>query len=144
MSFRMWRSNCLPPSHPPLSYWQTMPFFDPKELFGWNMDRHLLLQSTPQPLRYASKCCVYERDYVECADALTLTRAKKECLHEWEDLMECMHRKKTVSKHMKSRGFNSFWRGGDVFESVLCVLKMEMCLKAGEGNTQKFKAGCKI
>uniref|UniRef100_A0A8C4QUT0 NADH-ubiquinone oxidoreductase 15 kDa subunit n=1 Tax=Eptatretus burgeri TaxID=7764 RepID=A0A8C4QUT0_EPTBU len=75
-----------------------MPFFDPKELFGWNMDRHLLLQSTPQPLRYASKCCVYERDYVECADALTLTRAKKECLHEWEDLMECMHRKKTVTR----------------------------------------------
>uniref|UniRef100_UPI00358F6EB6 NADH dehydrogenase [ubiquinone] iron-sulfur protein 5 n=1 Tax=Myxine glutinosa TaxID=7769 RepID=UPI00358F6EB6 len=74
-----------------------MPFFDPKELFGWNMDRHLLLQSTPQPLHYASKCSVFERDFVECADALTMTRARKECHHEWEDLMECMHRKKTIA-----------------------------------------------
>ncbi|XP_053302310.1 NADH dehydrogenase [ubiquinone] iron-sulfur protein 5 [Pleuronectes platessa] len=72
-----------------------MPFVDVQSRLGINVDRWLLLQSGEQPNKRASRCHAFEREWIQCGHGIGQTRAKKECLPEFEDFYECMHRQKT-------------------------------------------------
>lgn len=73
-----------------------MPFLDLQSRLGFDIDRWLLLQSGDSVYKTASRCHAFEKDWVECAHGIGQTRAKKECLVEFEDFYECMNRAKTV------------------------------------------------
>lgn len=73
-----------------------MPFWDLQQQLGIDVDRWLLRQSMPQPYGKAGACHAFEREWVECGHGLGQTRARRECVPEYEDFMECMHRTKLV------------------------------------------------
>ncbi|KAF0024260.1 hypothetical protein F2P81_023062 [Scophthalmus maximus] len=72
-----------------------MPFVDIQSRLGISIDHWLLVQSTKQPYKRASRCHAFEKEWIECSHGIGLTRAKKECQVEFEDFYECMHRHKT-------------------------------------------------
>lgn len=74
-----------------------MPFMDLHKHFGLELDRPLSNQSTKQPYSVAPRCYAFEKEWIECSHGIGRTRARKECQIEYEDFMECMHRRKTVS-----------------------------------------------
>ncbi|XP_043072963.1 NADH dehydrogenase [ubiquinone] iron-sulfur protein 5 [Puntigrus tetrazona] len=71
-----------------------MPFLN----LGINVDQWLLNQTGEQPMKRASRCHAFEKEWIECADGIGQIRAKKECKLELEDLFECMHRLKTQQR----------------------------------------------
>lgn len=73
-----------------------MPFVDLQSRLGINLDRWLL-STGEQPYKRPSRCHAFEKEWIECSHGIGQTRAKKECLPEFEDFYECMHRNKTVS-----------------------------------------------
>ncbi|XP_054911156.1 NADH dehydrogenase [ubiquinone] iron-sulfur protein 5 [Poeciliopsis prolifica] len=72
-----------------------MPILDIHSWLGISIDRWVLLQSSEQPYKRAARCHAFEKEWVECADGIGQTRAKKECQVELEDFYECMSRRKT-------------------------------------------------
>ncbi|XP_043915850.1 NADH dehydrogenase [ubiquinone] iron-sulfur protein 5 [Protopterus annectens] len=80
-----------------------MPFVDLQGKFGFNADRWLLLSSSEQPYKIASRCHAFEKEWVECAHGIGRTRALKECKIELEDFYECLHRDKTMKRLMQIR-----------------------------------------
>lgn len=86
-----------------------MPIIDLQKRLGLNLDNWLLLQSGQQPFKMPARCHAFEKEWVECSHGIGATRAKKECLVEFEDFYECMHREKTVSVRVWKLVFlNSF------------------------------------
>ncbi|KAM4657143.1 NADH dehydrogenase [ubiquinone] iron-sulfur protein 5 [Amazona ochrocephala] len=75
-----------------------MPFWDLQRQLGIDVDRWMLRQSTAQPHGNASACHAFEREWVECGHGLGQTRARRECVPEYEDFMECMHRTKLAAR----------------------------------------------
>ncbi|XP_045549719.1 NADH dehydrogenase [ubiquinone] iron-sulfur protein 5 isoform X1 [Salmo salar] len=72
-----------------------MPFIDLQGKLGINIDKWMLIQGGDQPYKRAPRCHAFEKEWIECADGIGQTRAKKECKLEFEDFYECMHREKT-------------------------------------------------
>ncbi|XP_030267189.1 NADH dehydrogenase [ubiquinone] iron-sulfur protein 5 [Sparus aurata] len=75
-----------------------MPIIDLQKRLGLNLDNWLLLQSGQQPFKMPARCHAFEKEWVECSHGIGATRAKKECLVEFEDFYECMHREKTHAR----------------------------------------------
>ncbi|XP_062995773.1 NADH dehydrogenase [ubiquinone] iron-sulfur protein 5 [Elgaria multicarinata webbii] len=75
-----------------------MPLLDLQDKLGIDLDRWFLIQSTKQPLKLASVCHAFEKEWLECADGIGLTRAKQECKQEKEDLFECMNMHKMMKR----------------------------------------------
>ncbi|KAM8796017.1 NADH dehydrogenase [ubiquinone] iron-sulfur protein 5 [Eudromia elegans] len=75
-----------------------MPFLDLQRQLGIDMDRWLLRQSAPQPYGAAGTCHAFEREWVACGHGLGRTRAARECAIEYEDFMECLHRRKMFAR----------------------------------------------
>ena len=75
-----------------------MPFFDIQKRLGIDLDRWITIQSAEQPHRFAARCHAFEKEWIECAHGIGATRAKKECKIEYDDLVECLLRQKTVRR----------------------------------------------
>ncbi|XP_029976527.1 NADH dehydrogenase [ubiquinone] iron-sulfur protein 5 [Salarias fasciatus] len=75
-----------------------MPFLDLYSRTGISLDRWLLVQSGEQPHKRAARCFAFEKEWIECANGIGQTRAKKECKLELDDFLECMHRQKTQKR----------------------------------------------
>ncbi|XP_063167733.1 NADH dehydrogenase [ubiquinone] iron-sulfur protein 5 [Candoia aspera] len=75
-----------------------MPVLDLQNQLGLNLDRWMLHQSSKQPFKQASLCHTFEKDWLECSEGIGLTRAKEECRLEFEDLNECVTRRKMVQR----------------------------------------------
>ncbi|XP_040830359.1 NADH dehydrogenase [ubiquinone] iron-sulfur protein 5 [Ochotona curzoniae] len=75
-----------------------MPFFDVQKRFGLNLDRGLTIQSAEQPFKIPSRCHAFEKEWIECAHGIGSVRAQKECKIEYDDLVECMLRQKTIKR----------------------------------------------
>lgn len=73
-----------------------MPLVDFQAKLGIDVDKWLTTQSAKQPHQLASVCHVFEKEWLECSDGIGLTRAKKECKLEMDDLNECTTRLKMV------------------------------------------------
>ncbi|XP_008329224.1 NADH dehydrogenase [ubiquinone] iron-sulfur protein 5 [Cynoglossus semilaevis] len=71
-----------------------MPFMDLHKHFGLELDRPLSNQSTKQPYSVAPRCYAFEKEWIECSHGIGRTRARIE----YEDFMECMHRRKTFTR----------------------------------------------
>ncbi|KAM8883711.1 NADH dehydrogenase [ubiquinone] iron-sulfur protein 5 [Synchiropus picturatus] len=71
-----------------------MPFWDLQSRLGIDVDGWLTTQSNEQPNKKPARCHVFQKEWIECAHGIGLTRAKKECQLEFEDFYECMHRTK--------------------------------------------------
>ncbi|XP_056270898.1 NADH dehydrogenase [ubiquinone] iron-sulfur protein 5 isoform X1 [Pseudoliparis swirei] len=72
-----------------------MPFVDIQSWLGINVDGWMLQQSGAQPHHRAPRCHAFEKEWIECGHGIGQIRAKKECLPEFEDFYECMHKQKT-------------------------------------------------
>ncbi|XP_075995183.1 NADH dehydrogenase [ubiquinone] iron-sulfur protein 5 [Genypterus blacodes] len=75
-----------------------MPFVDLQSRLGINLDRWISIQSGEQPYKRAARCHAFEKEWVECSSGIGQTRAKKECKLEYEDFLECMHKKKMINR----------------------------------------------
>lgn len=75
-----------------------MPFFDIQKKLGIDLDRWLTIQSAEQPHKIPSRCHAFEKEWIECSHGIGGIRARKECQIEYEDLLECLLRQKTVRK----------------------------------------------
>lgn len=75
-----------------------MPFFDIQKKLGIDLDHWLSIQSAEQPHRIPSRCHAFEKEWIECSHGIGGIRARKECKIEYEDLLECLLRQKTVRK----------------------------------------------
>ncbi|XP_024410369.1 NADH dehydrogenase [ubiquinone] iron-sulfur protein 5 [Desmodus rotundus] len=75
-----------------------MPFFDIQKRLGIDLDRWITIQSAEQPHRFAARCHAFEKEWIECAHGIGATRAKKECKIEYDDLVECLLRQKTMKR----------------------------------------------
>uniref|UniRef100_A0A8D0CCK6 NADH dehydrogenase [ubiquinone] iron-sulfur protein 5 n=1 Tax=Salvator merianae TaxID=96440 RepID=A0A8D0CCK6_SALMN len=84
----------------PFSPPSAMPFLKFQEMMGIDVDRWMLMHSSEQPRKRASTCHAFEKEWVECADGIGMTRAKQECKLEFEDLQECITRKKLMKRMM--------------------------------------------
>lgn len=73
-----------------------MPFIDLQEKVGIDVDRWFTVQSAKQPYKRASVCHAFEKEWLECADGIGMTRAQRECKLEMEDLIECINKFKMV------------------------------------------------
>ncbi|XP_032149129.1 NADH dehydrogenase [ubiquinone] iron-sulfur protein 5-like [Sapajus apella] len=81
-----------------------MPFFDVQKRFGINLDRWWTIQSAEQPYKFPSRCHAFEKEWIECAHGIGMTRAAKECKIEHDDFIECIRRTKTM------RRMDTIWR----------------------------------
>ncbi|XP_036208530.1 akirin-1 isoform X6 [Myotis myotis] len=75
-----------------------MPFFDIQKKLGIDLDRWLSIQSAEQPHRIPSRCHAFEKEWIECSHGIGGIRARKECKIEYEDLLECLLRQKTMKR----------------------------------------------
>ncbi|XP_037683581.1 NADH dehydrogenase [ubiquinone] iron-sulfur protein 5 [Choloepus didactylus] len=75
-----------------------MPFFDVQKKLGLNIDRWMTIQSAEQPYKLPSRCHAFEKEWIECAHGIGGIRAEKECKIEFDDLVECLLRQKTMRR----------------------------------------------
>ncbi|KAM9035228.1 NADH dehydrogenase [ubiquinone] iron-sulfur protein 5 [Sarcophilus harrisii] len=75
-----------------------MPFFDIQTRLGLNVDKWMTIMSAEQPYKMPARCHAFEKEFIECAHGIGMTRAKKECRLEYEDFIECLHRRKTIER----------------------------------------------
>ncbi|XP_007906965.1 NADH dehydrogenase [ubiquinone] iron-sulfur protein 5 [Callorhinchus milii] len=80
-----------------------MPFLNLQERLGIDADKWMLVQSGAQPYKRASRCHVFEKDWIECSHGIGQTRARRECKLEYEDFYECMHMQKLGKRLMDIR-----------------------------------------
>lgn len=78
-----------------------MPFFDIQKKLGIDLDHWLSIQSAEQPHRIPSRCHAFEKEWIECSHGIGGIRARKECKIEYEDLLECLLRQKTVRERWR-------------------------------------------
>ncbi|XP_005302193.1 NADH dehydrogenase [ubiquinone] iron-sulfur protein 5 [Chrysemys picta bellii] len=77
-----------------------MPFWNLQDQLGLNVDKWMLHQSSEQPYKRAALCHAFEKEWIECANDIGQIRAHKECRLEYEDLQECVNRRKTIIRLM--------------------------------------------
>ncbi|XP_072466071.1 NADH dehydrogenase [ubiquinone] iron-sulfur protein 5 [Notamacropus eugenii] len=75
-----------------------MPFFDIQNRLGLDVDKWMTIMSAEQPYKMPARCHAFEKEFIECAHGIGMTRAKKECKLEYEDFLECLHRRKTIER----------------------------------------------
>ncbi|KAB1269111.1 NADH dehydrogenase [ubiquinone] iron-sulfur protein 5 [Camelus dromedarius] len=75
-----------------------MPFFDVQKRLGLNLDQWMTIQSAEQPNKIAGRCHAFEKEWIECAHGIGGIRAEKECKIEYDDLVECLLRQKTMKR----------------------------------------------
>ncbi|XP_069333826.1 NADH dehydrogenase [ubiquinone] iron-sulfur protein 5 [Eulemur rufifrons] len=75
-----------------------MPFLDIQKRLGLDIDRKMTIQSGEQPHRIPARCHAFEKEWIECAHGIGTTRAAKECKIEYDDLVECLLRHKTMQR----------------------------------------------
>ncbi|XP_013363868.1 PREDICTED: NADH dehydrogenase [ubiquinone] iron-sulfur protein 5-like [Chinchilla lanigera] len=78
-----------------------MPFLDLQKRLGISLDCHMVIQSAELPYKIASRCHAFEKEWLECAHGIGATWAQKVCKIEYEDLVECVLRQKTI-QHMNA------------------------------------------
>ncbi|XP_020839257.1 NADH dehydrogenase [ubiquinone] iron-sulfur protein 5 [Phascolarctos cinereus] len=75
-----------------------MPLFDIQNRLGISIDKWMTVMSAEQPYKMPARCHAFEKEFIECAHGIGMTRAKKECSLEYEDFIECLHRQKTIKR----------------------------------------------
>ncbi|XP_012502177.1 PREDICTED: NADH dehydrogenase [ubiquinone] iron-sulfur protein 5 [Propithecus coquereli] len=75
-----------------------MPFLDIQKRLGLDIDRTVTIQSAEQPHKIPARCHAFEKEWIECAHGIGYTRAEKECKIEYDDLVECLLRQKTIKR----------------------------------------------
>uniref|UniRef100_A0A5F8G4Y1 NADH dehydrogenase [ubiquinone] iron-sulfur protein 5 n=1 Tax=Monodelphis domestica TaxID=13616 RepID=A0A5F8G4Y1_MONDO len=77
---------------------RAMPFFDLQGRLGLDIDKWMTILSAEQPYKIPARCHAFEKEFIECAHGIGMTRAKKECKLELDDFIECLHRRKTIER----------------------------------------------
>lgn len=75
-----------------------MPFWNLQDQLGIDVDKWMVQQSSEQPYKRATRCHAFEKEWIECASGIGRTRARKECNLEYEDLEECVTRRKMITR----------------------------------------------